>query len=292
MKKLFALIFALLLLCSCGAEEEIPKIDETQKNTEASGTASETEEEKYYRMAKEKQIPENFAKEVFSEDLFAEYITNPEGFFEFSKESTEDGRYNLWNCYYAATEDALGQAIYYSENTKTGEISILPEIHNDWSYAGILDNENVFVFYPYIGGACEESSVRFYKFSDTSEPYAVWEPLEGEFEHDYISFYALCKIYGKNMLCAFWAKVPGGANEMDPPEPEGCTYTLSVIDENGKTAAEYDTGIAVTEGRYGGFEHGKISSVSEDEIQIEIIEGGKKIIYIFDLLTGKTESLQ
>lgn len=292
MKKTLALLLALLLLCSCGVQEE-PVIEELQSEQEVSvPEEEETEEEKYYRMAKEKQIPENFAKEVFSEDLFAEYITSPEGFFEFSKESTEGGKHNFWSCYYAATEDTRGQAVAYSENAETGEISFLPEIHNDWSYAGILDSENIFVFYPYIGGACEESSVRFYKFSDTSEPYAVWEPLEGKFEHDYISFYALCKVYGKNMLCAFWAKVPGGANEMEPPEPKGCTYTLSLIDCNGKTVAEYDTGIGVTRSRYGGFEHGRVSSVSENEIQIEILDGRGKIFYTFDLSTGKIKSLQ
>ena len=286
MKNLFPMILFLLLLCACGAEEE-PEIDKTQIKPENNEIIQETKEEKYYRAAKEKHIPENFAKEVFSVDLFYEYITSPEGFFDFSKESTEDGKYNLWNCYYAAAEDVWGQSIVYSENTETGKISLLPEIHNDYSYAGILDNESVFVFYPYIGGACEESSVRFYKFSDTSEPYAVWEPLDGEFEHDFISFYALCKVYGKNMLCAFWAKVPGGANEMDPPEAKECTYTLSFIDGNGKTAAEYDTGIAVTTSRYGGFEHGRLSSVSENKIQIEIFDGREIIFYIFDLSTGK-----
>lgn len=289
MKKLFALILTLLMLCSCGVQEEV-KIEETQSTPELAEIVQETEQEKYYRMAKEKHIPENFAKEVFSVDLFAEFITSPEGFFEFSKESAEDGKHNLWNCYYAATEDTRGQAIFYSENIETGEISFLPEIHNDYSYAGILDNENIFVFYPYVGGACEESSVRFYKFSDTSEPYAVWEPLDGEFEHDYISFYALCKIHEKNMLCAFWAKVPGGANDMDPPEPTGCTYTLSLINSNGKTVIEYDTEIGVMANRYGGFEHGKLSPVSENEIQIEIFDGREKIVYIFDISTGKIKS--
>ncbi len=286
MKKLLVLILALLLLCSCGVQEE-PIIEEPQSEPETIIAVQETEEEKYYRMAKEKHIPEHFAKEFFALGLFTDYIMSPDGFFDFSKETTEDGKYNLWYCYYALSEDSRGQAIIYLEDTETGKISSLPELHNDYSSAGILNNESAFVFYPYVGGACEESSVRFYKLSEPSEPYAVWEPLDGEFERDYISFYALCKVFEKDMLCAFWAKVPGGANDHDPPDFEGCTYTLSLIDANGKTVVEYDTKIEVELSRYGGFEHGSLFSVSENKIHIKIFNGTENVFYLFDISTGE-----
>ena len=47
------------MLCSCGVQEKV-KIEETQSTPELAEIVQETEQEKYYRMAKEKHIPENF----------------------------------------------------------------------------------------------------------------------------------------------------------------------------------------------------------------------------------------
>ena len=55
MKKLFALVLALLLLCSCGVQEE-PVIEEPQSEEKIEGQTEPSVQKRYYRIYSEEEL--------------------------------------------------------------------------------------------------------------------------------------------------------------------------------------------------------------------------------------------
>ncbi|MBQ7874390.1 MAG: hypothetical protein IJ306_04415 [Oscillospiraceae bacterium] len=247
MKKLFALILALLMFCSCAVQEEQgidDPIDNPQSETEVpEKDISELSDEEFIAAAKEMGYSDEQLGTIFAlmeEGLTKKHVLRP---LEMSAlvpaaEKTDDGKYFLGMFFFDPEVYAdYGGPIGFAYIRKDGVMEIIPEIPGQFSDYGIIDNEH-YVF----GGGNE---VRFYEFENPKEPSAVWKvPEQENTEFGYWGLdLAVQKNVGKAFVC--YVDMPDDFDKVyENQTPDlSATYQIAVLDSEGNLIRNINTGI-------------------------------------------------
>lgn len=293
MKKLFALILALLMLCACAVEEE-PVVEEPQSEEQTEPSV----QKRYYRIYSEEELSAmteeeyksaartmgytdeqlDYIEPFFEEGLTRAHVLMP---LEMSKEKTTENlsgvnTYNVFGTFYfdpevfADYEGPLG----FAYKIHGDGFGIIPEMLTTSTIYGTF-GEWDYVF-------ADSEGVRFYSADSISGPYLTWEIPKQEGEHNY-GYWQLGVSICENTenVVIFYADIPDDFDVIyEGKEPDlSSTYQICVLNSAGYEI-KFDTGINLMVEFEGLPDCVRPDYIRDDGSTVLFSLGGKN--YIFD----------
>lgn len=287
LKKVIALLLALLMFCSCNMQEEPQNEDEPMISE---SDDDEITEEEYSAAVKELGYTEqqlSYAEGLLDYGLSPLAIMEPLKYSKAFGKTTwpEDAAYSLGSFYfdpelYGDYSGPIGFA-YIRINKK---IKIIPEhLANrvDW---GVVDSKKF-----YFGDAW---GIRIYDIEDISAPKTIWDfPREKLLNVEWGPILASASSKQNGEIIIIWVNRPEDYDEaLRGKNPDNMHYMVTVIDSDGTVKKEFDTEITARRYTYG------MSDVVYPEIKAvygsKVLFKVNNVHYVFDYSEEKPDVKQ
>ena len=164
--------------------------------------------------------------------------------------------------------------VYIRNNLKDRKVEIVPEYVHNFARWGVLDSRD-FYFGDFDG-------IRIYNIDDISKPSSVWNvPEEKLLNKNWKPIITSASSKGNGEVVVIWVNRP---EDFDAPlrgnNLDKTNYMISVVDTEGNTVGDYDTGIKIklTNGGMNDVVHPEIVATTKNKVLFKV----KNVHYVFD----------